>query len=187
LGFTYDFSAYPGRRLYWRILFLLFSTAATVILIVAFVFLVEALSAVSILQNTTLPPENTVVHLIGVLLSFQSSMIVATFLFGPWLCMLLISVASHPTNQPHHLRWFLVSTAVIFVMVALWTQWFFFMPTLFSIAEISMPPFPQNPVYLPETISVLWGHCHFNCLPFNVCQSCQYRGVVLVVHELTSI
>ncbi len=157
MAFTYDFSVYPGRRLYWRILFLLFSAAVTVILIVAFVFLVEALSAVSILQNTTLPPESIVVHLIGVLLSFQSSMIVVTFLFGPWLCMLLISVASHPANQPHHLRWFLLSTAVTVVMVALWTQWFFFMPTLFSIAEISMPPFPQNPLYLPETISVLWG------------------------------
>lgn len=157
MGFTYDFSAYPGRRLYWRIFFILFSAAITVILIVAFVFLVEALSAFSILQNTSIPIVITMDHLIGVLLSFQSSMIVATFLFGPWLCMLLISVASHPTNQPHHLRWFLVSTAVTFVMLALWTQWFFFMPTLFSIAEISMPPFPRNPLYLPETIAVLWG------------------------------
>ena len=157
MGFVYDFSAYPGRRLYWRILFLVLSGAVVISYFVAFAFVVEALSVVIDLQNPQPPAGITIEHLIAVLFNFQSSLIVATFILGPWLCLLLISVASHPTNQPHHLRWFLLTSLVTLVVIGLWTQWFIFTPTMLSLSGISMPQFPQNPVNFPPTISMLWG------------------------------
>jgi hypothetical protein len=142
---------------YWRILFLTLSGAVAISFFVAFAFIIEALSVVTVLQNPQPPTEITIEHLVGVLMNFQTALIVATFILGPWLCVLLISVASHPTNQPHHLRWFLITSLVTFVVAGLWTQWFFFTPTLLTLARIPIPPFPRDPIQFPPTITVLWG------------------------------
>ena len=155
MGFTYDFSAYPGRKRYWRILFLILTAAVVIVFFIAFIFLIEALSLVYMIQDPQRPSELTVGHLYSVLIMFQPYLIVATILYGPWLCLLLISVASHPTNPPRHLLWFLVGTLSTSIVVALWAQWFQFTPTFISLTDISMPQFPQTLVYLPETIYML--------------------------------
>jgi hypothetical protein len=156
LGFNYDFSAYPGRRRLWRVLYLIFSGAVVVISLIALSFLIEGVNLVFILQDPLRPVELTVPHLYNTLVTYQSVLIGATIVFGPWLCLLLISVASHPTNQPHHFIWFMLGSLSTILMVVIWAQWFFFTPTLLSLTGLS-PTFPRGPINFPNTINLLWG------------------------------
>jgi hypothetical protein len=77
--------------------------------------------------------------------SIQLPLVLGSITFGPWLCSLLISVASHPLNEPHHIRWFFTGSLASIILTLIWMQWIKFTPTLSSIHEL---PFNFSPVVI---------------------------------------
>ncbi len=146
MGLVHDLDEYLGRNMFWRVLFLSLSTAVVLIFFIIFAISMAALGA--IIFARAYPTVGAIVDFMNRILTINLPLIVGSAFFGPWLCSLLISVSSHPVNQPQHFRWMIVGSFVIILLIVIWVHWMAFIPLL-----MYSPTLPYD--FVPFTMNII--------------------------------
>lgn len=125
---AHDFDEYLGRKIYWRVLFLSLSTAVVLIFFIAVALLIlAAYFSILVSSFTTI---SALIDLMNRVSVVYLPLIVGTIFFGPWLCCVLISVSSHPYNQPQPIRWWSFGIFLTLILTLIWHSWVSLMPIL---------------------------------------------------------
>ncbi len=130
MGVVYDYDEYLGSNLAWRLVFVGLSVAVATQFIIVFAQMIISLDLITRIGYYPTPG--------GGLLFFNQLSLVhfplsfGVIVFGPWLCSVLVSVCSHPTNVPQNTRWFFASAIASIMVAAIWIQWTTFILGYFS-------------------------------------------------------